>query len=99
VYTEVSFGLFLETLLEWAKREKGIEFDEYPNISIPWREGDWLYEILGDFSVRVFRWLQQGAEKKIDGPRWDNLKETREEFERRFEQDFKGAVSKLLEVK
>jgi hypothetical protein len=96
MYTQVSFGQFLERLFSRAKAERGIEFDEYPNLALNSREGDWLYEIDNRFGVRIFRWPSyENREEKVDGPDWDNLQETREEFEARFEKDFMKAVDHL----
>lgn len=53
MYTQVSFGDFLARILENIKSEREIEFDEYPNSGVQWSDGDWLYEIRKDFSVRV----------------------------------------------
>jgi hypothetical protein len=95
MYTQVTFGLFLETLLARLKGEQGIEFgDEYPNPAIPRYQGDWLYEIVGGFSVRVFRW---GLDREVEvaGPNWNNLSETQQEFEARFTKDFFQAIAEL----
>jgi hypothetical protein len=96
MYTQVSFGQFLERLFSQAKAERGIEFDEYPNLAVSRRDGDWLYQIDNRFGVRIFRWPDhQNREQKVKGPDWDNLRETREEFEVRFENDFRQAVNHL----
>lgn len=96
MYTQVSFGQFLERLFSQAKAERGIEFDEYPNIAVGREDGDWLYEIDNRFGVRIFRWAHhENVEQKVKGPDWDNLQETREEFEVRCENDFRRAVNDL----
>ncbi len=96
MYTQVTFGQFLERLFAQAKAERGIEFDEYPNMAMGWRDGDWLYQMVNGFNVRIFRWPpHENREETIVGPDWDNLSETREEFEARFEKDFLQAVEHL----
>jgi hypothetical protein len=97
MYTQVTFGDFLTRILEKVKRERGIEFDRYPNIAVHWDEGDWLYQICNDFSVRVFRWLR--ADKiLIEGPYHDIPPlETQEDFEARFEVEFNAAVDQLMD--
>jgi len=96
MYTQVSFGQFLEKLLAQAKAEHGIEFDEYPNLALRSLDGDWLYQIENNFSVRVFRWPpHKKLEEKVAGPDWDNLQETREEFEARFAKDFTHVIIRL----
>lgn len=96
MYTQVSCGQFLERLFSQAKTERGIEFDEYPNVAVSRREGDWLYEIDNRFGVRIFRWSHDEiSEQKVKEPDWDTLRETREEFEARFENDFRQALNHL----
>lgn len=96
MYTQVSFSQFLERPFAQAKAEHGIEFDEYPNVAVNRMPGDWLHEIQNGFNVRLFRWPpHEGKEVMIAGPDWNNLRETREEFEARFEIDFTEAVRRL----
>ena len=95
MYTEVTFAEFLGRPLDKAKAERGIEFHQSPNVPIHWTEGDWLYEIQNGFSVRLFRWLKHDHEVVIDGPDWGNLRQTREEFEARFENEFDAAIERL----
>ena len=96
MYTQVTFGLFLERLFAKAKTDDGIEFHEYPNIAISWEDGDWLYQIVGAFCVRISRWpSHREREVLINGPDWDNLEETRQEFEARFEIDLLQALADL----
>jgi len=64
MYTQVSFGQFLERLFSQAKAERGIEFDEYPNPAVSSSDGDWLYEIDNGFRVRIFRWPPQRIGKR-----------------------------------
>ena len=42
MYTQVTFGLFLERVLDEIRQDFGIEFDEYPNTAVHWLEGQWL---------------------------------------------------------
>jgi len=71
MYTQVSFGQFLERLFSQAKAERGIEFDEHPNIAVSRRKGDWLDQIDNRFGVRVFRWPDhEKREQKVKGPDW-----------------------------
>ena len=96
MYTQVAFAEFLGRLLDKVKEQRGIKFDESPNVPIHWQRGDWLYEIKSDFSIRLFRWLDHDKEEEIvAGPNWSNGEETREEFERRFENDFWKALDSL----
>src|SRR5260370_34170199 len=100
MYTQVTFGQFLDTVLGDVNSESGIHFDGSPNptMAFIWREGEWLYEINNDFSVRVFRWHQPANEVLVAGPRWGDLTETREQFEPRFREDFKAAIQTLAAV-
>jgi len=96
MYTQVTFGEFLVRILNNIKRERGIEFDEYPKVPVQWSEGDWLYEVRKDFSVRVFRWLRRD-EVLIEGPYRDiPSAENHEEFEARFAAEFDSAVDQLM---
>jgi adenylate cyclase class IV len=96
MYTQVTFGQFLEKLFSKTKAERGIEFDEYPNLAVSHRDGDWLHQIDNRLGVRVFRWpLHENKDEMVKGPDWDNLQETREEFETRFENDFSQALNHL----
>ena len=97
MYTQVGFADFLGRSFAWAKAEHGIDFGEYPNVAMNWKESDWLYEMLPGFGVRIFRWPPyKGREAKIDGPNWDDTRQTRETFEPRFEADFRSAVERLF---
>ncbi len=91
MYTQVTFGEFLNSVLE----QSGIEFKHYPNIAIEWNRGDWGYEILNDMSVRVFRFAVSERQIEIEGPKWDDRKETRESFQPRFADAFKAAIANL----
>src|SRR5205809_6365160 len=91
MYTQVTFGEFLNNVLE----QTGLEFKEYPNTAIEWNQGDWGYEILNDMSVRIFRYAVRDREIKIDGPKWNDTRETPELFQPRFESAFKAAIASL----
>jgi hypothetical protein len=97
IYTEVGFGLFLETVFAWAKAEHGIVFGHYPNPHVPWRDSDWLYQIVGGFSLRIFRWpSHEQRQEIIEGPyEGSNSQKSRKDFEARFENDFRAAVERL----
>jgi hypothetical protein len=99
MYTEVSFATFLGALFTQAKAERGIEFDQYPNPNVSKRDGDWQYEMVNGFSVRIFRWPpHENREQVVAGPYPNNLQQTREQFETRFEKDFRDAVHCLSDV-
>jgi hypothetical protein len=93
MYTEVTFGLFLERLFAQVKSAHGIEFGQYPNTAIKWSDGDWLYEMDG-FSVRLFRWPPR-PKREILVEGWVGTQEMREQFEARFEHDFFRAIATL----
>jgi hypothetical protein len=94
MYTQVTFGHFLERVFANAKASHGIEFDQYPNTAVAWEKGDWLYEITNGFSVRVFRWLSE-PKLELAGPDFANARETHEAFEARFEREFFKAIAEL----
>jgi hypothetical protein len=91
MYTQVSFGQFLDGLIV----QSGVELKRYPNPAIDWSHEDWGYEILSDMSVRVFRYGVYEKDTKIAGPRWDDPYETRESSEPRFECELKTAMISL----
>ena len=91
MFTQVTFGDFLFGLTQQTE----IEFKEYPNVAISWNDGDWGYQILNSMSVRVFRYGLQGGEIKLEGPRWNDTRETRESFQPRFETAFRAAITTL----
>jgi hypothetical protein len=96
-FTQVSFGQFLEPLFEQARSRYGIEFaDQYPNVAVytPQAVGLWGYEIVGAFSVRLFRWVTDTPEQVIRGP-YDNADESPEEFRIRFEREFWAAIEAI----
>jgi hypothetical protein len=95
MYTQVTFGEFLDRPLARAKAEHGIDFRAYPNPAVRWLPGDWLYEIVNSFDVRIFRWALPECEALIAGPLWDDPSETREQFEARFEKDFSDSIKRL----
>jgi hypothetical protein len=96
MYTQVTFGEFFDRSLAWAKRQRSIEFGEYPNPALNSKDGDWLYEIDNGFSVRIFRWPpHEGKERTIACPKWGDVREDRETFEPRFEKEFREAVDSL----
>jgi hypothetical protein len=71
MFTQVSFGQFLEPLFKQAHSRYGIEFsDQYPNLAVytPQAVGLWGYEVVGGFSLRLFRWLTKIPEQVIRGP-------------------------------
>ena len=97
MFTQVSFGQFLESLFKQAYSRYGIEFsDQYPNLAVytPQAVGLWGYEIVGGFSVRLFRWLTNIPEQVISGP-YENRDESLEEFRIRFEREFWAATEAL----
>lgn len=91
MYTQVTFGQFLDRLLA----NSGIEFKQYPNPWDDWRQGDWGYEIQHDMAVRIFRYSSRNAETTIPGPRWNDISETCGTFEPRFTAGFNAAVMNL----
>jgi hypothetical protein len=97
MFTQVSFGQFLEPLFKQAHSRDGIEFsDQYPNLAVytPQAVGLWGYEIVGGFSLRLFRWLTNIPEQVIRGP-YENPDESPEEFRIRFEREFWAAIEAL----
>jgi hypothetical protein len=98
MFTQVTFGQFLGKFFDQARERYGIEFgDQYPNVAVytPQARGLWGFEIVGGFSVRLFRWLRHDLpEIVISGP-YDNDKETPEEFQSRFEREFWEVVERL----
>ena len=90
MFTQVSFGRFLEPLFEQARSRYGIEFaDQYPIVAIYTLQavGLWGYEIVGAFSLRLFRWLTNIPEQVIRGP-YEDPDESTEDFRIRFEPEF-----------
>lgn len=96
MYTEVAFAQFLESVLQEIRGEFGIEFDQYPNV-LNWPDGQWIYEIVGGFNVKVFRWpTHKWKAITVSGPDWDHPANLdREIFEPRFMDDFRSAVMEL----
>ena len=90
MYTQVTFGLFLERVLDEIRQDFGIEFDEYPNTAVHWLEGQWLYSMDG-FSVEIFQWLSH-EKRTIKGWHW---RDDRDAFEARFASEFRGAIQEL----
>jgi hypothetical protein len=99
MYTEVTFGNFLNRVLDKARAQHGIEFSHYPNYAVQKQTGDWCYQIENGFNVRVFRWgAGEDGSQRVAGPNWhDTTSEvlTPEVFEPRFETDFLQAIEKL----
>ena len=98
MFTQVSFGQFLESLFKQAYSRYGIEFsDQYPNLAVytPQAVGLWGYEIVGGFSVRLFRWLTNIPEQVISGP-YENRDESLEEFRIRCHKcDYRGTLTQV----
>jgi len=80
-----------------TKPVDAIDFeDQYSNLAVytPQAVGLWGYEIVGAFSVRLFRWLTDIPDQVICGP-YENPDESPQEFRIRFEREFWAAIEAL----